>query len=70
MKIGELRDLSDEELRQKERDLARELFNLRFQQATRQIENPLRLRVVRRDLARIKTLLGEAARKATKGTAG
>lgn len=65
MKIRELRELSDEELRQKEGELSRELFNLRFQQATRQIENPLRLRIVRRDLARIKTLLGESARKAS-----
>jgi large subunit ribosomal protein L29 len=56
MKAAELRDLSDEELRGKLRELQEELFNLRFQLATGQIENVGRIRVVRRDIARLKTI--------------
>jgi large subunit ribosomal protein L29 len=55
MKAAELRDLSDEELRGKLRELQEELFNLRFQLATGQIENVGRIRTVRRDIARLKT---------------
>jgi large subunit ribosomal protein L29 len=55
MKAAELRDLSDEELRRKLRELQEELFNLRFQLATGQIENVGRIRAVRRDIARSKT---------------
>jgi large subunit ribosomal protein L29 len=56
MKATELRDLSDEELRGKLRELQEELFNLRFQLATGQIENVGRIRTVRRDIARLKTI--------------
>jgi len=56
MKAAELRDLSDEELRGKLRELQEELFNLRFQLATGQIENVGRIRMVRRDIARLKTI--------------
>jgi large subunit ribosomal protein L29 len=56
MKAAELRDLSDEELRGKLRELQEELFNLRFQLATGQIENVGRIRTVRRDIARLKTV--------------
>jgi large subunit ribosomal protein L29 len=56
MKAAELRDLSDEELRGKLRELQEELFNLRFQLATGQIENVGRIRTVRRDIARLKTI--------------
>jgi len=56
MKAAELRDLSDEEMRGKLRELQEELFNLRFQLATGQIENVGRIRVVRRDIARLKTI--------------
>ncbi len=59
MKPEELRSLSDEELREKEKELRKELFNLRFQKAIGQLENPMRLRQVRRDIARIKTILRE-----------
>ena len=59
MKARELRDLSEAELRQKETDLTAELFNLKFQHATGQLENTERLPQVRKDLARVKTLLGE-----------
>jgi large subunit ribosomal protein L29 len=56
MKAAELRDLSGEELRGKLRELQEELFNLRFQLATGQIENVGRIRTVRRDIARLKTI--------------
>jgi large subunit ribosomal protein L29 len=56
MKAAELRDLSAEELRAKLRELQEELFNLRFQLATGQIENVGRIRTVRRDIARLKTI--------------
>lgn len=59
MKPTEIRRLSDEELERKARELKDELFNLRFQKATGQLENPLRLREVRRDIARCKTILRE-----------
>jgi large subunit ribosomal protein L29 len=61
MKAAELRDLSDEELRGKLRDLQEELFNLRFQLATGQIENVGRIRTVRRDIARLKTVQQQKA---------
>jgi large subunit ribosomal protein L29 len=56
MKAAELRDLSVEELRGKLRELQEELFNLRSQLATGQIENVGRIRTVRRDIARLKTI--------------
>jgi large subunit ribosomal protein L29 len=55
----ELRDLSDDELQTKATDLKKELFNLRVQQAMGQIENPMRLRTLRRDIAKTKTVLKE-----------
>jgi large subunit ribosomal protein L29 len=57
VKARELRDLSVAELRQKEQDSTTELFNLKFQHATGQLENTQRLPQVRRDLARVKTIL-------------
>jgi len=59
MKAGELRDLSDDESRAKLKELQEELFNLRFQLATGQIENVGRIRTVRRDIARLKTIQRE-----------
>jgi len=56
---GEMRDLSQEELAAKAAELKKELFNLRFQQAMGQIENPMRLRTLRRDIAKTKTILRE-----------
>ncbi|HAA90124.1 MAG: 50S ribosomal protein L29 [Thermoanaerobacterales bacterium 50_218] len=58
-KAKELRELTDEELRRKLVDLKDELFRLRFQLATGQLENPMRIREVRRDFARAKTILRE-----------
>ena len=55
----ELRDLSNEELVTKAADLKKEMFNLKFQQAMGQIENPMRLRTLRRDIAKTKTVLKE-----------
>ncbi len=59
MKAAELRDLSDDESRTKLKELQEELFNLRFQLATGQIENVGRIRTVRRDIARLKTIQRE-----------
>jgi len=53
MKAAELRDLTLDELRRKESDLNAELFNLRFQLATNQLENPMRLPSTKKDLARV-----------------
>jgi len=59
MKIEQIREKSDEELVQLERDLREELFNLRFQLVSRQLENPLRIRMVRRDISKVKTIMRE-----------
>jgi len=59
MKMTEIRDLPDAQLQQRMADFQEELFNLRFQYATRQLTNHARLREVRRDIARIRTLLHE-----------
>lgn len=59
MKPQELRDLTDDDLVAKERELREELFNLRFQLATGQVENPMRIRMVRKDIARAKTAARE-----------
>ena len=59
MKPSELRALTMDELKKKEQDLRKELFNLRFQQATGEIENPLRMYAVRKDIARVLTMMTE-----------
>jgi large subunit ribosomal protein L29 len=63
MRARELRELGIDELSQKERDLKEELFNLRFQRATGQLENLMRLTQVKRDIARVKTVLRERKEK-------
>ena len=63
MKASELREISVTELNAKLADLKAELFNLRFQHTINQLDNPLRLVAVRKDIARVKTLIGEAERK-------
>ncbi|HET6363635.1 MAG TPA: 50S ribosomal protein L29 [Nitrospirota bacterium] len=55
----DLRDLSSDELLAKAADLKKEMFNLRVQQAMGQIENPMRLRLLRKDIAKTKTVLKE-----------
>ena len=59
MKTKDLRLLNDGELFAKEKELNEELFNLRFQQATGQLENVMRIPQVKRDIARLKTILRE-----------
>lgn len=59
MKAEELRELTDRELDQKLADLKSELFNLRFQNATMQLENPSRIREVKKSIARVKTIMNE-----------
>ncbi|MHA7877047.1 50S ribosomal protein L29 [Roseivivax sp.] len=61
MNASELRDKTPDELRDQLVLLKKEAFNLRFQQATGQIENTARMKLVRRDVARIKTVLNEKA---------
>ena len=56
---GELRELTDDELKDRLRESKEELFNLRFQMATGQMDNNRRLRTVRRDIARIYTVMHE-----------
>lgn len=67
MKAKDIRDLSTEELEHKLAELKEELFNLRFQMATGQLENPLRMRDVRRTIARVKTVVRERELKAQAG---
>ena len=57
MKAAELRDLAPDELGTKERELTDQLFRMRIQKSMGQLENPDKLRTVRRDLARVKTVL-------------
>jgi len=64
MKAGDVRAKTDDELKGELDQLSKEVFNLRFQKASGQLENTARVRQVRRDIARIKTVLGERTRKA------
>lgn len=59
MKATELREFSATELDQKLSELKAELFNLRFQHAINQLENPMRLSAVKKDIARVKTIIRE-----------
>ena len=68
MKAKELRELSIEELQQKRGDLREDLFRLKMRKAVAQLENPVRLRHLRRDIARVETILRE--RKAEQGAGG
>lgn len=67
MKAQELRDLSTEELRRRLDDAYQELFNLRFQWATGQLKNHARMTQVKRDIARLKTVLRERELRAEMG---
>ena len=64
MKAPDLRARTVDELTEEVDTLGREIFNLRFQRASGQLENTARVRQVRRDIARIKTILGERRRAA------
>ena len=59
MKAKEIRELTIEEMRQKERDLREELFNLNFRFSSGQLEDPSKIKIAKRDLARVITLLKE-----------
>ena len=59
MDVKDLRGLTDAELSEKEQQLKQEVFNLRFQLATGRIENPMKVRQTKRDLARVKTIRRE-----------
>ena len=59
MKAGEIRDMSREETRRKNIDMEEEMFNLRFQHGIGQLENPQRMKQLRRDIAKVKTILRE-----------
>ena len=64
MKMSEIKDLTLAELQAKSRDLRQELFNLRLQKASAQLEKPARLRTIRKDIARLETQISTARRKA------
>ncbi len=59
MKARELRELSEDELIRKEDELKDQLFKLKFQHASGQLENAMKLKSIKKDIARIKTILGE-----------
>ncbi|NMA93038.1 MAG: 50S ribosomal protein L29 [Clostridiales bacterium] len=59
MKIDKIRSMSQAELASEELKLKKELFNLRFRHVTGQLENPLQMREIKRDIARVKTVLRE-----------
>ncbi len=66
MKTDEMREMNLSELQLKENDLREELFNLRFQKAMNKLENPLKMKDVKKDIARIKTIIRENELKAKK----
>ncbi len=68
MKASDLRARTVDELSEEVDTLGKEIFNLRFQRASGQLENTARVRQVRRNIARIKTILGERRRQALKET--
>ena len=59
MKIENIRSMSQQELTAKEAELKKELFNLRFQHVTGQLDNPVKMKEVKRDIAKVKTVLRE-----------
>lgn len=66
MKMSEIKDLTDVELKAKSRDLRQEMFNLRLQQASSQLEKPSRLRLLRKDVARLETQISQLRVKGAK----
>ena len=64
MKMSELKDMTITELTAKGRDLRQEMFNLRLQQASSQLEKPARLRVLRKDVARLETRISQLRKSA------
>ena len=70
MKAEEIRELSDEEIRSRIRELQEERFRLRFRSATEVLDQPLRFRTIRRDIARLMTVLRERELAAAGGEGG
>ncbi|HMC28028.1 MAG TPA: 50S ribosomal protein L29 [Verrucomicrobiae bacterium] len=64
MKMSELKDMTISELAARSRDVRQEIFNLRLQQASSQLEKPARLRLLRRDIARIETRISQLRHQA------
>ncbi len=62
--VNELRNMTIEELADKEKQLVQELFNLRFQFGTGRLENPMQIRKTKRDIARVKTILRQGVDRA------
>lgn len=65
-KPSEFKTMTVDELRQEEVNLRKELFNLRFQKVTGEIENPMRIRATRKDIARVLTFITEKSKEANK----
>jgi large subunit ribosomal protein L29 len=61
MKAKDLRKMSHEDLQKKEKDLREDYFKLKFQHGIRRLENPARLAHIRKDIARVQTIMNEAA---------
>ena len=70
MRSDEIREMSTEDIGARVKDLEEERFRLKFRSASEPLEDPLRLRVIRRDIARLQTVLGERGRGAQQVTAG
>ena len=70
MRADEIRELTADDIKARVAELEEERFRLRFRSATEPLENPLRLRTLRKDIARLKTILSERERGATTGRAG
>ncbi len=66
MKTKELRELAPEELRTKEKSLKKELFELKYQRKIGRVEKPSRFKLIRRDIAKISTIINEREKDATK----
>ena len=69
LKAEKIRDMTEDEIRTKIREITEEMFNLRFRNSMRQLQNPLSIREKRRDIARLQTLLTER-RKGIRASAG
>jgi len=67
VKSSDLRAMTVDELVQKEKDFRKELFNLRFQQATGEIENPMRIRAVRKNIVKVLTIKSEKLKAEGRG---
>jgi len=61
MKLRELKELSADELKAKEAEFIDQIFKLRFQKSLGQLENPMKIKMIRKDIARIKTLLNQSS---------